>query len=268
MPAEIRDRYEFTPIGLLYTGLRWRYEAPRQAGFSDAKARIELYPGRGFEQALEDLAGFERVWVVFIFHLNATWKPKVAPPYAPENRKYGVFSTRSPHRPNPIGLSCVELEGIDGLNVYLNHCDILDRTPILDIKPYIPAVDAFPESKAGWRDELVLTEWTHGFSPVARAQMSWIETRTGLDLANFCAVQLKYEPFNPARKRIEQLPDGFWAIHCRTWRIVYRADADAHVLHFDGVSSNYTPDELAPDAPDPYADKAVHRAFLEVASWK
>ena len=268
MPAEIKDRYEFTPIGLLRTGLRWRYEAPRQAGFSEAKARIELYPGRGFEQALEDLAGFERVWVVFIFHLNATWKPKVTPPYAPENRKYGVFSTRSPHRPNPVGLSCVELEGVDGLTVYLNHCDILDRTPILDIKPYIPAVDAFPESKAGWRDELVLTEWTHEFSPVARAQMDWISEQTGLDLANFCAVQLKYEPFNPARKRIEQRPDGSWAIHCRTWCIVYRADANAHVLHFESVSSNYMPDELVPGAPDPYADKAFHRAFLEVASWK
>ena len=268
MPAEIKKRYEFEPIGLLHTGLRWRYEAPRQAGFSDAKARIELYPGRGFEQALEDLAGFERVWVLFVFHLNATWKPKVMPPYAPENRKYGVFSTRSPHRPNPVGLSCVELEGVDGLTVYLNRCDILDRTPILDIKPYIPAVDAFPESKAGWRDELVLTEWKHEFSPVARAQMDWISERTGLDLANFCAVQLKYVPFNPARKRIEQSPDGTWAIHCRTWLIVYRADAENHVLLFESVSSNYTPDELAPGAPDPYADKAFHRAFREVASWK
>ena len=268
MPAEIKERYEFEPIGLLHTGLRWRYEAPRQAGFSDAKARIGLYPGRGFEQALEDLAGFERVWVLFVFHLNATWKPKVTPPYAPENRKYGVFSTRSPHRPNPVGLSCVELEGVDGLNVYLNHCDILDRTPILDIKPYIPAVDAFPESKAGWRDELVLTEWKHDFSPVARAQMDWISEQTGLDLANFCAVQLKYEPFNPARKRIEKLADGSWAIHCRTWQIVYRADAENRVLFFDSVSSNYTPDELTPGAPDPYADKAFHRAFLEVASWK
>ena len=268
MPAEIKERYEFEPIGLLHTGLRWRYEAPRQAGFSDAKARIELYPGRGFEQALEDLAGFERVWVLFVFHLNATWKPKVTPPYAPENRKYGVFSTRSPHRPNPVGLSCVELEGVDGLTVYLNHCDILDRTPILDIKPYIPAVDAFPESKAGWRDELVLTEWRHDFSPVARAQMDWIAEQTGLDLANFCAVQLKYEPFNPARKRIEQRPDGAWAIHCRTWRIVYRADAENHVLLFESVSTNYTTDELVPGAPDPYADKAFHRAFQEVASWK
>ena len=268
MPAEIRDRYEFAPIGLLRTGLRWRYEAPRQAGFSEAKARIELYPGHGFEQALEGLAGFERVWIVFVFHLNATWKPKVTPPYAPENRKYGVFSTRSPHRPNPIGLSCVELEGIDGLNVYLNHCDILDRTPVLDLKPYIPAVDAFPESKAGWRDELVLTEWTHEFSPAARAQMDWIMARTGLDLANFCAVQLKYEPFNPARKRIDNLMSGVWAIHCRTWRIQYRADADTHLLHFDFVKTNYAPEELAPGSPDPYADKDVHRAFVRVETWK
>ncbi len=268
MPAEIKDRYEFAPIGLLRTGLRWRYEAPRQAGFSEAKARIELYPGHGFEQALEDLSGFERVWVVFIFHLNATWKPKVTPPYAPENRKYGVFSTRSPHRPNPVGLSCVELEGIDGLNVYLNHCDILDRTPVLDLKPYIPAVDAFPESKAGWRDELVLTEWTHEFSPEAKAQMDWIREQTGLDLANFCAVQLKYEPFNPARKRIDNLMSGVWAIHCRTWRIQYRADADTHLLHFDFVKTNYAPEELAPGSPDPYADKDVHRAFVRVETWK
>ena len=268
MPAEIRDRYEFSPIGLLHTGLRWRYEAPRQAGFSDAKARIELYPGRGFEQALEDLAGFERVWVLFVFHLNAAWRPKVTPPYAPENRKYGVFATRSPHRPNPVGLSCVELEGVDGLTVYLNHCDILDRTPVLDIKPYIPAVDAFPDAKAGWRDELNLSEWTHEFSPVARAQMDWIAAQTGLDLANFCSVQLRYEPFNPARKRIDRLPDGSWCIHCRTWRIAYRADEAVRVLRFDGVSSNYSPSDLAPDAPDPFGDKAVHRAFLEVASWK
>ena len=98
--------------------------------------------------------------------------------------------------------------------------------------------------------------------------MDWILEQTGLDLANFCAVQLKYEPFNPARKRIEQRPDGAWAIHCRTWRIVYRADAENHVLLFESVSTNYTTDELAPGAPDPYEDKAFHRAFLEVSTWK
>ena len=145
---------------------------------------------------------------------------------------------------------------------------MLDGTPVLDIKPYIPAVDAFPDAKAGWRDELNLSEWTHEFSPAARAQMDWIAAQTGLDLANFCAVQLKYEPFNPARKRIDHLPDGSWCIHCRTWRIVYRADEAARALRFENVSSNYSPADLTPDAPDPYGDKAVHRAFLEVASWK
>ena len=114
MPAEIRDRYEFAPIGLLRTGLRWRYEAQRQAGFSEAKARIELYPGRGFEQALEDLAGFERVWVVFIFHLNPTWKPKVTPPL--RNR---LVTWAAASRPSRIvlpvaSLHCLVTSGLRG----------------------------------------------------------------------------------------------------------------------------------------------------------
>lgn len=268
MPAELKDAYSFAPIGFLYTAARWRYEAPRQAEFAESPARIELKPGMGFEDALCDLSGFERIWVLFVFHLNATWRPKVSPPYAPEHRKYGVFATRSPHRPNPIGLSCVELEGIDGLTVYLKHCDILDRTPVLDIKPYIPVADAFPESKAGWRDELRMEEWTIVFSPECELQTSWIMERTGLDLQNFCRVQLSYCPFDMEKKRIERLPGDAWTIHCRTWAIDYAADAAHHVIRVCGVRSNYSDADLLPAAPDPYGDKAFHRSFLEVASWK
>jgi len=267
MPATIRNSYAFAPIGLVHTSAKWRYEAPRQAEFSSYSACIDLYPGMGFEDALADLAGFQRIWVIFVFHLNATWRPKVSPPYAPEHRKYGVFATRSPHRPNPIGLSCVELAGIDGLKICLKQCDILDRTPVLDIKPYIPMADSFPDSKAGWRDALNLREWHHVFSPIASLQADWICRETSLDLLNFCEVQLRYNPFDTEKKRIEQTSSG-WTIHCRTWSIDYTADESASLLQIVRIRSNYSADDLLPGAPDPHADKDFHRRFLEVASWK
>lgn len=267
MPAEIFEQYQFRTIGLVRTAARWRYEAPRQAEFSKYSATIELKPGLGLESALDDLAGFERIWVVFVFHLNATWRPKVSPPYAPEHRKYGVFSTRSPHRPNPIGLSCVELAGIEGLSVRLKHCDILDRTPVLDIKPYIPMVDAFPDSRAGWRDDLHLQEWTLQYTEEVLAQMAWIAEKTGLDLRNFCEVQLRYSPFDTERKRVEA-HDGAWTIHCRTWAVDYMARQETHTVFVRKVRSNYDTDDLAMDAPDPYCDKEIHRRFLGVELWK
>ncbi len=262
-PATIPSTYSFEPIGLLRTNLHWRYEAPRQAEFSQSDARIELKPGRGFEQALEDLDGFERIWIVFIFHLNQTWRPKVAPPFAPEKRRYGVFSTRSPHRPNPIGLSCVELAGIDGLTVRLRHCDILDRTPILDIKPYIPAADAFPNAKAGWRDAVRPRAWELDFAPEFLARAAWIERETGLDLVNFCRVQLRHDPFDASRKRVKPTDSGEWDIHCRTWVVRFRMISEQDsTLRILSVRTNYAPQDLAPDAQDSYGDKDAHRKFL------
>lgn len=265
-PARILSSYSFEPIGLLRTTIQWRCEAPRQAEFSQSDARIELFPGRNFEQALEDLAGFERVWVLFVFHLNQTWRPKVSPPFAPEKRKYGVFSTRSPHRPNPIGLSCVALAGIEGLVVHLKHCDILDRTPILDIKPYIPAADAFPHAKAGWRDSISAEEWSLDFDPDFAAQAAWIERKTGLDLLNFCRVQLSRDPFDSSRKRLDRVEPDLWRIHCRTWAILFRKfdSPRGNALRILGIQSNYKKCELVEGAPDPYGDKAAHREFVRL----
>ena len=113
-----------------------------------------MLPDYNFEAALEDLSGFERIWVIFKFHLNETWNPKVSPPViSPAGRKVGVFASRSPHRPNPIGMSCVELTGVEKRRIYIRNFDMLDGTPVFDIKPYIPAVDAFPGSAAGRQEE-------------------------------------------------------------------------------------------------------------------
>jgi tRNA (adenine37-N6)-methyltransferase len=143
------------PIGYLRTTANKRYEAPRQPGSSvvNLPGRIVLEPGHNFEQALEDLEGFSKIWLIYWFDRNENWKPKVLPPRGPAIKR-GVFATRSPHRPNPIGLSLVDLIEIKGRTLYVSNVDLLDKTPILDIKPYLPYAEAFPDAKAGWLEGL------------------------------------------------------------------------------------------------------------------
>jgi tRNA (adenine37-N6)-methyltransferase len=139
------------PIGYLRTTASKRYQAPRQPGASciDLPARIILNAGQNFEQALQDLDGFSKIWLIYWFDRNENWKPMVLPPRGPAIKR-GVFATRSPYRPNPIGLSLVDLHEIHGRTVHLGKVDLLDKTPILDIKPYLPYAEAFPDAKAGW----------------------------------------------------------------------------------------------------------------------
>ncbi len=104
------------PIGYLRTTANKRHEAPRQPGSSesDLPGRIVLEAGHNYEQAVEDLSGFSKIWLIYWFDRNENWKPMVLPPRGPAGKKRGVFATRSPHRPNPIGLSLVDLIEIKG----------------------------------------------------------------------------------------------------------------------------------------------------------
>jgi len=95
----------------------------------------------------------ERIWVVSWLHRGGTWAPLVRPPRGTRERR-SLFATRSPDRPNPIGLSCVRLVRVEGCNLHVQGVDLIDGTPILDIKPYVPYADAFPDSKAGWIDAI------------------------------------------------------------------------------------------------------------------
>jgi len=95
----------------------------------------------------------ERLWVLSYLDRSGTWGALVRPPRGPRVRR-GLFATRSPDRPNPIGLSAVQLVRVEGLVLHVRGVDLLDGTPILDIKPYIPYADAFPASRAGWIDEI------------------------------------------------------------------------------------------------------------------
>ncbi len=111
---------------------------------------LELFPDILTPHATCDLQGFELLWVLSWMHLNEGWNNKVA---VPGFEKKGLLSTRAPHRPNPIALSAVRLLRVEGLRLHVERTDLLDGTPILDIKPYVPYCDAFPNAKAGWVDE-------------------------------------------------------------------------------------------------------------------
>jgi tRNA-Thr(GGU) m(6)t(6)A37 methyltransferase TsaA len=151
-PAEV----VLAPIGVVRSPYRERFGTPVQAEpvREDAQeARIELFPGRVPVEALSDLEGMDYLWVIALLHLNKGFRARVQPPRGPRVKR-GLLSTRSPHRPNPIGLSAARLVGVEGSTLRFASLDLLDGTPVLDIKPYVPYADAFPNARAGWIEEI------------------------------------------------------------------------------------------------------------------
>jgi tRNA-Thr(GGU) m(6)t(6)A37 methyltransferase TsaA len=149
--------FSLLPIGWVCSPYRRRFGTPQQAAAtdSDAEAVLRLDEKRIPVEALKDLVGIERIWVVSWLHRGGTWSAMVRPPRGTRERR-SIFATRSPDRPNPIGLSCVRLVRVDGCNLHVQGIDLIDGTPILDIKPYVPYADAFPDAKAGWIDGIPL----------------------------------------------------------------------------------------------------------------
>ncbi len=154
--------WTFQPIGVVQSPYLDRIEAPHQAVVSHGtlagtavEGVIALSPTLP-EACLRDLEGFERLWVVWVFHRSDGWRPTVIPPRGPRRRR-GVLATRSPHRPNALGLTAVELVSVDAeaRTLRVRGLDMLDGTPVLDVKPYVPYADAFPGARAGWVDEVV-----------------------------------------------------------------------------------------------------------------
>jgi tRNA-Thr(GGU) m(6)t(6)A37 methyltransferase TsaA len=255
----------YPPIGRIHCDQRYRYEAARQAVLSlDNTGIVRLEPGQGYEAALAGLEGFERLWLIYDLHLNETWRPMVSTPRADAPR-FGVFATRSPHRPNRLGLSCVELVRIDGLDLHVRNHDLLDLTPILDIKPYVPYADAFPDARAGWTDETPIQHYELHIAPAVAERFAWLREHGGLDADRFARIQLGSDPDDTERKRNApdpHDPDGR-VIAYRTWRLHYHIDEPARRVTVTALRSGYTPADLAPDTPDRHADKPVHRAYRE-----
>jgi tRNA-Thr(GGU) m(6)t(6)A37 methyltransferase TsaA len=241
-------QYLFEPIGVVRSPFTERADAPRQAAAArDVAGRIELLPGRGFEDALEGLDGWEYAWVVFVFHRNVEegrgWKPKVQPPRA--EGKVGVFATRSPHRPNPIGMSVVRIERVEGRVVHVRDLDVLDGTPVLDLKPYVPYADAHPEARSGWLEVPdPRAAWEVAFSPEAAAQLGWL-VEGGVDLRASVASVLSLGPQPHAYRRIRKHGDGM-RLALNEWRVDFVVDGRRITVR--GLRSGYRPKELATDS--------------------
>lgn len=154
--SEFPPSYCFKPIGTIRSPYAQRIDAPHQptaaAAEGPAEAWLDLDEALP-ETVLRDLEGFAYLWLIFVLHRSQGWAATVRPPRGPRVKR-GVFATRSPHRPNPLGLSAVQLVGVEGRRLRLRGVDLLDGTPVLDIKPYVPYADAFPGARAGWIDEV------------------------------------------------------------------------------------------------------------------
>lgn len=151
-------RHTIETIGRVVSPYTQKFGIARQPGLVPAaEVRIVLDP-RFNEDSVRGLENFGYIWLHFIFHgvLDEGWSPLVRPPRLGGKRKMGVFATRSPHRPNHLGLSLLKLERIDcenGVSLICSGADLLDGTPVVDIKPYIPFVEAKPDAASGFAGE-------------------------------------------------------------------------------------------------------------------
>ncbi|MFN3455328.1 MAG: tRNA (N6-threonylcarbamoyladenosine(37)-N6)-methyltransferase TrmO [Pseudobdellovibrio sp.] len=157
---QLTPSFTFEQIGILKSPFKQRFGISHQPGVSHGLSGvIHLNKNADFVTALRGLELFSHIWVVFVFHSHGgkKWKPSIRPPRLGGNKKIGLFASRSPHRPNPIGISAVKLEKIDldhpdGPLLHVGEVDLMDGTPILDIKPYIPLADKIENANSGWAD--------------------------------------------------------------------------------------------------------------------
>jgi len=254
------------PIGYVRAPLATKVEAARQPRAAcGVAARIELQPGRNFEHALAELDTWDHIWVLFWFDRNEGWRPKVLPPRSRTGRK-GVFATRSPHRPNPLGLSAVRLVRVEGLTLHVQDVDMLDGTPVLDIKPYVPYTDAIADASSGWLEESAqrspadpVAAFGVRWHDVAVEQAEWIERRTGLAPRERATATLALGPEPHAYRRIRRETNGF-TLAVKDWRVRFGVTGNA--VEVAAVASGYRAAQLARSA-GAGAQLDAHREFRE-----
>lgn len=185
------------PIGKIISCYPDKFGTPRQPGLVKSSwAKIQIDKKWQPEAALQGLEGFSHLWVVFVFHLNKTerYHAKVHPPRM-GGKTMGVFATRSPHRPNPIGLSLVKIEKIVEDGVEVSGIDLVDGTPVLDIKPYLPEVEALPQAQSGWTQNALSKEIQVNFTDEQNQQVEeWSSTLGRPYLKNLIIDTLKLDP--------------------------------------------------------------------------
>ncbi len=171
-------------IGYIESPFTSKFGVPRQPGLVDSSARLWLSPPWDDPLAFRDIEGFSHLWILFHFHEippRERWSPLVRPPRLGGNNRVGVFASRSPYRPNPLGLSLVGNGGLiregDRLGLVLGGGDFVDGTPVLDIKPYLPYAEALPGATGGYAQEPPPARLTIEYAPGTREALDAQELR-------------------------------------------------------------------------------------------
>lgn len=226
------SHFNFSQIGIVHSPYHEKFAIPRQPGLAKIDAIVELLPPFAEPAAVSGLDQFSHIWVTFVFHAvlskqhgvlakkngDRDWQPLVRPPRLGGNEKVGVFATRSTHRPNPIGLSVVELLRVEidnGVRLHIRGADLLDGTPVLDIKPYIPYADAIPQAHAGFA-QLAPSRLSVSWSDVA---LLAVESATN-DLKSTIEEILSFDP----RPAYQNEPDRIYGVHIAGHNVRFRID--------------------------------------------
>ena len=213
------EQHAIQVIAHIESDFKTKFGVPRQSGLvPELTARVVFEPEYRDPDALRGIEGFSRLWLIWRFSACAdhAWRPTVRPPRLGGNTRMGVFATRSPFRPNPLGLSCVSLEAVewdapDGPALRVGGADLMDGTPIYDVKPYAPYADAFPDALGGFastRPETVEVD----FPPELLA-------RVGEDRRAALLGVLAHDP----RPRYQDDPARVYGMAFGEWEIRFRA---------------------------------------------
>ena len=232
------EQFKFNAIGVVRSCFKEKFGIPRQPGLIESvESTIEIMPPYSQLDAFRGIEQFSHIWVIFVFHQNIDkqWRATVRPPRLGGNARIGVFASRSPFRPNPVGLSVVELlearpEG-DRFILRVQGADLLDDTPVLDLKPYIPYADAVNASNgyAERPDKRLATEFTEQ----AARQIELNEQRLGQPLRAIVEQMLSLDP-RPAYHD-DDSGDGIYGIRLFDFNLRFRVRGNvATVLELEG----------------------------------
>ncbi|CAQ82757.1 MULTISPECIES: tRNA (N6-threonylcarbamoyladenosine(37)-N6)-methyltransferase TrmO [Photorhabdus] len=218
--------FHFTQIGVIHSPYKEKFAVPRQPGLiKDGGGKLVLLPPYNQPDAIRGLEQFSHLWVIFIFHqtMEGGWKPMVRPPRLGGNAKMGVLATRSTFRPNPIGMSLIELKGIKctkgNVTLELGSMDLVDGTPVIDIKPYLPFAECQPHAIAGFAQEAPPADMDVIFSPAAEQQLILIQS-TYPNLRRFISQVLAQDP-RPAYRR-EESKNREYAVHLLNFNVRWK----------------------------------------------
>lgn len=223
------NHFSFAQIGVIKSPWKEKFAVPRQPGLiEDGGGELHLLPPYNQQEAVRGLDAFSHLWLLFVFHqtMDGGWRPTVRPPRLGGNARMGVFATRSTFRPNPIGMSLVELKTIrcekGQVILDLGSLDLVDGTPIVDIKPYLPFAEAIPQARAGFAQNAPAAEMPVRFSELAQQQLARHQQRYP-QLARFISQVLAQDP-RPAYRKGEE-PEREYAVWLLDFNVRWRVTA-------------------------------------------